>query len=527
LTLAVALMAGFIALSYEILWYRAFSFVSWSHPTVFGLLLGFYLAGVAIGSSRSRNYCRTPEPTAPDATRDDGKPLRVLAAFVLCACLAGFLVLPILGFLAKSNWLSALFAVAVSAGLLGAVLPLVAHFGISADDRAGQRLSYVYLANIVGSAAGSFLTGFVLMDVWSTQVITVALSLLGLVMVLLLFLASRPAKGTLSAGLGVVALSGVLIVLTTPLLFDHFYEKLLYKKTYHPGQTFAHLVENRHGVIAVNEHQQVFGGGAYDGAFNVSLVDDKNLIERAFAVSALHPHPRQVLMVGLSSGSWAQVVANLPEVEHLTIIEINPGYLELIQKYEAVKSLLTNPKVDIVIDDGRRWLLRHPERKFDFSVMNTTFHFRAHASGLLSREFMELVRAHLLPGGVHYFNTTSSEDVQRTAAIVFPYAMRVINFMAASDAPLTFDRPRWERTLREASIDGVPVLDLSVPGERTLFERLLKLGGSSDREDHAAPYSLEGRETLLARTTNAKLVTDDNMICEWENVLTFPDGSDF
>jgi len=520
LTLVVAAMAGFIALSYEILWYRAFSFVSWSHPTVFGLLLGGYLFGVAIGSSLSRRFCRED-----DGANDASRALRVLAAFVFLADGVGFLVIPVLAVLAHKTWIPAFGVVAISAGLLGAVLPLIAHFGISADDRAGQRLSYVYLANIIGSAAGSFLTGFVIMDVWSTRTISVALSLLGLVMVLLLLLASRPRKASLSVGLGAVLLAGAGAVLAAPVLFDRLYERLLYKETFRPGDTFADVVENRHGVIAVNSYQQVFGGGAYDGAFNVSLVDDKNVIERAFAVPALHPHPARVLMIGLSSGSWAQVVAHMPGVEHLTVVEINPGYVQLIRKHPAVASLLDNSKVDIVVDDGRRWLLRHPEQKFDFIVMNATYHFRAHVTNLLSAEFLELARAHLLPGGVHYFNTTSSDDVQRTAATVFPYAMRVINFVAVSDSPIVFDRARWERTLREVVIDGLPALDLSVPRQRDVLAKLLDLGQSLDRPEYAF-YGLEGRGDLLKRTAAAKLVTDDNMVCEWERVLTFPKGGD-
>ena len=35
-------------------------------------------------------------------------------------------------------------------------------------------------------------------------------------------------------------------------------------------------------------------------------------------------------MIGLSSGSWAQVIANDPDVASLTVVEINPGYLSLI-----------------------------------------------------------------------------------------------------------------------------------------------------------------------------------------------------
>src|SRR5436305_2648865 len=107
----------------------------------------------------------------------------------------------------------------------------------------------------------------------------------------------------------------------------------------------------------------------------------------ARSISLWHAAPREVLMIGLSTGAWAQVIANHPQVEKLTIVEINPGYLRLIQKYPAVRNLLTNPKVNIVIDDGRRWLVRNQQTKFDVVVSNTTFHWRAHISELLSKEF--------------------------------------------------------------------------------------------------------------------------------------------
>ena len=50
-------------------------------------------------------------------------------------------------------------------------------------------------------------------------------------------------------------------------------------------------------------------------------------------------YPRKVLTVGLSSGSWAQVVANHPDVQSGQIIEINPGYLPIIPEYPMVRSL--------------------------------------------------------------------------------------------------------------------------------------------------------------------------------------------
>lgn len=159
--LAVAAASGFIALSYEILWYRVIAFASWGLPGAFGLLLAAYLFGLAFGSRLAGAFCRD------DAKAGDTRQLRIVAGFVLVANLVAWLVVPVFGWSAKRwDWPPALAMVALAAALLGAILPLVSHFGIKADDRAGVNLSYVYLANIVGSAAGSLLTGFVFLDVW-------------------------------------------------------------------------------------------------------------------------------------------------------------------------------------------------------------------------------------------------------------------------------------------------------------------------------------------------------------------------
>jgi spermidine synthase len=61
---------------------------------------------------------------------------------------------------------------------------------------------------------------------------------------------------------------------------------------------------------------------------------------RPYALSLFHPAPRNVLVIGLASGSWSQVLAHNPEVASITIVEINPAYLSLIAKTPEVASIL-------------------------------------------------------------------------------------------------------------------------------------------------------------------------------------------
>jgi spermidine synthase len=138
-------------------------------------------------------------------------------------------------------------------------------------------------------------------------------------------------------------------------------EAMQYKQGAGQHPPFAHIVENRYGIVMVSPDGVVYGGGVYDGRFNTDLVRDSNGIVRAYALNLFHHAPRDVFMIVLASGSWAQVVANNPEVRHLTIVEIDPAYLSLVRQQTEVSSLLTNPKVKIIIDDANRWLKRHPK----------------------------------------------------------------------------------------------------------------------------------------------------------------------
>jgi spermidine synthase len=48
-------------------------------------------------------------------------------------------------------------------------------------------------------------------------------------------------------------------------------------------------------------------------------------------LAALRPNPKKVLEIGLSVGSWNYLVSGFPGVEQIDIVEINPGYLQLME----------------------------------------------------------------------------------------------------------------------------------------------------------------------------------------------------
>jgi hypothetical protein len=446
---------------------------------------------------------------------------RMLRA-MLVANVAGLLFLPLLNHLA---WLAgailgvALLLVFVLAKNWGILLPCLAQLGVPADGRAGMRTAQLYLANITGAATGCVLTGFVLMDQLSLVAIAQVLVAAGLACTIVfasLTDAARSAK--LKRGVGIAAAGGLALAFL-PLASGNILESLLWKMP--PAKTvpFSRVVENRSGIITVDHQGTVFGNGSYDGHVNVDPIIDNNGIIRPYALSLFHPAPRDVLMIGFSSGSWAQVIANNPHVTSLTIVEINPGYKNLAAQTDVVASVLSNPKVTLITDDGRRWLRGNPGRRFDAIISNTTFHYRANTTNLLSVDFLEITRRHLNAGGIAFYNTTSSSRVQRTACSVFPFGARFTNHMVVSSAPIDWDFRRWRTTLEQYRIDGNSPFDASRAQAAVVLDRWMSLESLLRREvHHTVADPLETCPEILERTVGETTVTDDNMGTEWRRV---------
>jgi hypothetical protein len=225
-------------------------------------------------------------------------------------------------------------------------------------------------------------------------------------------------------------------------------------------------------------------------------------------------------MIGLSSGSWGQVFANHPQVETLDIVEINPGYLQLIPQYPVVRSLLQNPKVHIYVDDGRRWLIAHPDAHYDAIICNSTYFWRDHSTGLLSVEFFTIARSHMNPGGIYYFNTTESAEAIATALHVFRYGLRVINFVVVSDLPLEIATGRWLDTLRQYQIDNRYLFDPGDPLAQHTLTEYAQFANSINLPP--VQFGLERSDSLRAHYGRERLITDNNMGREWELEVPIP-----
>jgi len=335
IALVVGGLSGFIALSYEILWIRVYGFATEGEPQSFGFLLSAYLTGLALGALFARNYCDLTD------TEEDADPLFFVGLFFLVGNIAAFLVVPLTAELISARDLDPermLPFFALAAAGLGTGFPLLSHYAIPADRDAGTRLSYLYVANIVGSTIGSLATGLWLLDVVSLRVLTLGLVLVGTAMSCLLMATSATQPST-RRGIGAsFALISAVVLWSSPTLYDALYEKLLYPDDYEAGRQFAHTVENRSGVVNMSDNGTVYGGGSYDAQMNIDPRpdEDTNRALRAYMIPVFHPAPSDILTIGLGSGSWTEVLSNLDDVRSITVVEINGGYVEIMRRTPLV-----------------------------------------------------------------------------------------------------------------------------------------------------------------------------------------------
>src|ERR1019366_9599727 len=131
----------------------------------------------------------------------------------------------------------------------GAAFPLLCHAAIGPTRDAGKKLSYLYLSNIIRSALGSFIVGFVALDHLSTQAVSILLLGLSILVATVLAVLARPIK--LKSVYAVCCGVWLVLFLLSGPLYSHLYERLLFKGAYNSSMQFSERIENRNGVTTV------------------------------------------------------------------------------------------------------------------------------------------------------------------------------------------------------------------------------------------------------------------------------------
>jgi len=123
----------------------------------------------------------------------------------------------------------------------------------------------------------------------------------------------------------------------------------------------------------------------------------------------MHPKPKKVLIVGCGAGVTAGSFIVHPDVEKIVICELEPLIPQVVAKYFSRENndvvsrkqdgQFISDKVEIVYDDARHYILTTRE-KFDIITSDPIHPWVKGAATLYTKEYFDLVKAHLNPGGL-------------------------------------------------------------------------------------------------------------------------------
>lgn len=142
----------------------------------------------------------------------------------------------------------------------------------------------------------------------------------------------------------------------------------------------------------------------------------------------VHPgEPRSALVIGLGTGITAGALLTEPKLERLICVELLRPVADASSLFRGNFGAGTDPRLEILIADGRHELMRREER-FDLITLEPPPPAAAGVVNLYSRDFYELARRRLAEGGVlaqwwplATQNDEDSRSLVRSMLDAFPY----------------------------------------------------------------------------------------------------------
>ncbi|MDQ3487886.1 MAG: spermidine synthase, partial [Acidobacteriota bacterium] len=461
-------LAGFQALSLEIIWFRLLGVMVKSSAFTFGMLLTVYLAGLGLGAALAS--------IAVGRVRRPARAFLLLQAFV--ALYAGATILALTAWIdsaailaplwryfgsyepldaaaaAASFWTGAgdpaaraqfirlyLLLPAILIGpptmAMGASFPLVQRITVLDVAHIGRRLGTVLLANIAGSTLGAILTGWVALTYFGSAGSLKIVTATGAIFLALAVASERSRLRRWTTPAAITAAS--LVILFTLQLPSG---QRLWARLH--GATSQRIVqaEDASGVSILKSE----GAGAivFVNGIGQSWIPFGNIHTVLGALPAfIHPAPREAAVIGLGSGDTVYAVAGRPELARITGIEIIRPQLATLQEwrrrtaYPGLVALLSDPRVEQVADDGRAYLM-HAGRAFDIIEADALRPTSAYSGNLYSVGYFELVRSRLAPGGLAV-TWAPTRRVFDTFMQVFPHALSFGDILVGSTSPIRFD----------------------------------------------------------------------------------------
>jgi predicted membrane-bound spermidine synthase len=475
-------ITGFLAIGYEIIWFRVIGILLKDSPYAFSSVLSVYLTGIGLGSLVMNRYIKHRSST-------DIKKLfftiQFLVGVTVFVIFVGYFYLTKYSFLSilttssfsidRHPLLQSLFDISSSKAFLGAAyqmldvffwpfvfvliptmlmgasFPVVSMLAFSATGQEGKAVGHVYFYTILGNALGGIVTGFVLLPWVGTEITLVLFISVGFCFVLPTHTTGRTYRHGLKR-------NGILFALVVAnfLLFPGKTELYTLMHSVNTGGFDRYIEEGVDGVVATFQKDQRilnFINGLSHGS-RPNLRYTYETIETIAHAESLE----KVLVIGYGTGTIVETFLKRHEVQELVIVELNRTLIANLRKMSFFREQLSDPRIRLVLDDGRRYLLRSPER-FDVITIDALRTRSAYSNNLYSADFFQIVRDRLSTGGVFLTWRDEHKVVPRTLASVFEYIEMFKDFSISSNHPTRVNQARRNElmeTLSETDLNRLP-----------------------------------------------------------------------
>jgi spermidine synthase len=424
LVYAAITLSGATAMGAQVVWTRLLSLLFGTTAYSFSIILAVFLLGLGIGSVAGSIYAaRTSDPRR---------------AFGICQALAAAAIAwtaymltqvlpywPIDPTMARNPWLNfsldficTAWAILPAACLWGASFPLALGALVTRGQDTGRLAGGVYAWNTLGAIVGAAGFSVVFTHRLGTQLAQQVLAGTAGTAALLL-LASPPllsgtkrtlgrrapaAAAVLIAAIAVATVQPVpgsvigygratarTLAQRDPITNEYFVPNILY------------VGEGMNASVAVSQTPEGYRNFHVSGKIEASTESQDMRLQRMLGhlPGLLHSKPVSVLIVGFGAGVTAGSFVSHPGIERIVICEIEPLIPRVVAQYFANENnrVLEDPRVEIIYDDARHFLLTTNE-KFDVITSDPIHPWVRGAAMLYTREYFDLVREHLNPGGV-------------------------------------------------------------------------------------------------------------------------------
>ena len=407
-------LSGAGALGAEVIWTRLLGLMLGATVYTFSIILAVFLIGIGLGSSGGSAMARSLKSTASARLAFGVCQLLLIAAtawtaFMVSQSLPYWPVNPLLS---TSPWYTfqidmarCLWAIVPAALLWGASFPLALSAAASKDEDPAHLVGGIYASNTAGAIVGALSFSLVLVPAIGThgcERLLIALAAVsGAVVLAPMVGSSRNMKGTigLTAALVIAAIlanqvggvPGMLIAYGRRIMTSMSRSEILYAG------------EGINSSIAISRWDDGAVQFHVSGKVEASSEPYDMRLQRMLGhmPALFHPNPKSVLIVGFGAGVTAGTFVLHPGIERIVICEMEPLIPPTAAQYFSHENynVMHDPRVQIIYDDARHFILTTRER-FDIITSDPIHPWVKGSATLYSKEYFDLVKEHLNPGGI-------------------------------------------------------------------------------------------------------------------------------